>query len=238
MLSLITWFRWSLPDTPLKSFPLWLTDSLAENTFKFCEYPVCCQIFIHLFLPFTGSFCLSQLWSWWLSNGGFSKPITLTFISLPSLSFPSWIHLIIYIRCGVMNSFYSVGCNLLLFVPVLTPHPIWSLGSPLYLAPVSFWHIPFILCHQLLSDVRCFATPWTAVHQASLSFTVSRSLLRLMSIKSVMPSNRLILFHPLLLCPQIFPTSRSFPVVRLFASNSQSIGASASASVLPVNIQD
>ena len=113
-----------------------------------------------------------------------------------------------------------------------------SLGSPLYLAPVSFWHIPFILCHQLLSDVRCFATPWTAVHQASLSFTVSRSLLRLMSIKSVMPSNRLILFHPLLLCPQIFPTSRSFPVVRLFASNSQSIGASASASVLPVNIQD
>ena len=51
------------------------------------------------------------------------------------------------------------------------------------------------------------ATPWTAAHQASLSFTISRNLLKLMSIQSVMPSNHLILCHPLLLLPSIFPAS-------------------------------
>ena len=64
---------------------------------------------------------------------------------------------------------------------------------------------------QLFSHVRHFATPWTAAHQASLSFTNSRSLLKLMSIKSVMPSNHLILCHPLLLLPSIFPSNRVFP---------------------------
>ena len=58
-----------------------------------------------------------------------------------------------------------------------------------------------------------------------------------MSIESVMPSNHLILCHPLLLLPSIFPTSRSFLTSQLFASGGQSIGASASASVLPMNIQ-
>ena len=53
-------------------------------------------------------------------------------------------------------------------------------------------------------------TPWTAAHQASLSFTVSRSLLKLMSIESVMPSNHLILCRPLLLLPSIFPSIRAF----------------------------
>ena len=55
-----------------------------------------------------------------------------------------------------------------------------------------------------------FATPWTATHQASLSFTVSWSLLKLMSTESVMPSNHLILCHPLLLLPSVFPTIRVF----------------------------
>ena len=64
---------------------------------------------------------------------------------------------------------------------------------------------------QLLSHVRLFATPWTTACQASLSFTNSRSLLKLMSIKSVMPSNHLILCHPLLLLPSIFPSNRVFP---------------------------
>ena len=63
---------------------------------------------------------------------------------------------------------------------------------------------------QLLSHVRLFATPWTAAHQASLSITNSRSLPRLMSIESVMPSNHLILCHPLLLPPSIFPSIRVF----------------------------
>ena len=63
---------------------------------------------------------------------------------------------------------------------------------------------------QSLSHVGLFATSWTAAHQASLSITNSRSLLKLMSIESVMPSNHLILCHPLLLPPSIFPSIRVF----------------------------
>ena len=65
-------------------------------------------------------------------------------------------------------------------------------------------------CCQLLSHVRLFATPWTAAHQASLPITNSQSLLILTSIESVMPTNRLILCHPLLLLPSIFPSIRVF----------------------------
>ena len=63
---------------------------------------------------------------------------------------------------------------------------------------------------QALSCVRHFATPWIAAHQASLSITNSWSLLKLMLIESVMPSNHLILCHPLLLQPSIFPSIRVF----------------------------
>ena len=83
-----------------------------------------------------------------------------------------------------------------------------------------------------LSRVRLFATPWTAARQASLSITNSRSVLKLMSIKSVMPSSHLFLCHPL----QSFPASGSSSMSQLFASGGQSIEASAS--VLQVNIQD
>ena len=63
---------------------------------------------------------------------------------------------------------------------------------------------------QSLSCVQLFETPWTATCQASLSFTISWSLLKLMSIESVMPSNHLILCHPLLLLPSIFPSTGVF----------------------------
>ena len=63
---------------------------------------------------------------------------------------------------------------------------------------------------QSLSHVRLFATPWTTAHHASLSFTNSRISPKLMSIESVMPSNHLILCHPLLLLPSIFPSIRVF----------------------------
>ena len=63
---------------------------------------------------------------------------------------------------------------------------------------------------QLLSHVRLFATPWTIAHQASLSINNSQSLLKLMSIKSVMSSNYLNLYHPLLLLPSLFPSIRVF----------------------------
>ena len=63
---------------------------------------------------------------------------------------------------------------------------------------------------QSLSHVRLFLTPWTAAHQASLSFTITQSLLKAMSIKSGIPSNHLLLCHFLLLLPSIFPSRRVF----------------------------
>ena len=80
---------------------------------------------------------------------------------------------------------------------------------------------------QSSSHVRLFATPWTAALQASQFITNYQSLLKLMSIESLMPSNHLILYHPLLL--QSFPTSGSFLMSQFFESGGQSIGVSASA---------
>ena len=91
---------------------------------------------------------------------------------------------------------------------------------------------------QLLSHVWLFATPWTAICQASLSFTISQNLLKLMSIESVMPSNHLIVCHPLLLLPSIFPSIRVFQMSQFVTSGVQSTGVSASAAALPINIQD
>ena len=65
---------------------------------------------------------------------------------------------------------------------------------------------------QSLSCVQLFVTPWTAAHQASLSITNSQSLPKLMSIESVIPSNHLILCHPLLLLPSIFTSLRVFSI--------------------------
>ena len=107
--------------------------------------------------------------------------------------------------------------------------PCWisTLNIAVYISPV-----------QLLSRVWLFATPWTAACQASLSITNTWSLPKLTSIESVMPSNHLILCRPLLL-PSIFPS------IRVFSNKSglrirwpQSFAASASASALPMNIQD
>ena len=92
---------------------------------------------------------------------------------------------------------------------------------------------------QLLSPVQLFVTPWTAAHQASLSIANSQSFLKLMSIESVMPSNHLILCCPLLLLPSIFPSIRVFSK---WISSSHQVAkvlrVSASAPVLPMNIQD
>ena len=94
----------------------------------------------------------------------------------------------------------------------------------------------FVVVFQLLSHVQLLVTPWTTACQASLSFTISLSLFTLMSIESVMPSNHLVLYHPFLLLPLIFPSIKVFS--NEFASSGQSIWASASASVLPKNIWD
>ena len=89
-----------------------------------------------------------------------------------------------------------------------------------------------VVAVQSLSCIWLFVTSWTAECQASLSLTVSWSLLRFMSIDLVMPSNYL------LILPSVFPSIRAFPMSWLFVSGGQSIGVSASTSVLPMNTQD
>ena len=84
----------------------------------------------------------------------------------------------------------------------------------------------WVVVVQSLSHIQLFSIPWTAAHRASLSFTISQSWFKLMSIESVMPSNH-----------QFFPASGSFPMSRLFTSGGQCIGASTSASVLSMTIQ-
>ena len=112
---------------------------------------------------------------------------------------------------------------------------IWIPSSS---TPSKTWRVhwcPFVV--KSLSHVQLSAIQWTAASQASLSFIISQSLLKLMPIESLMPSNHLILYHPLLLLPSIFPASGSFPMTRLFTLGGQNIGVSASASVLLMSIQ-
>ena len=103
------------------------------------------------------------------------------------------------------------------------------------LCSLKYWLI-LLLFSQSLSHIWLFAAPWTAAYQASLSFTITHSLLKLMSIKSEMPSNHLILCRPLLL-PSIFPSIRVFSNESVLRIRWPNIGVSASASVLPMNIQ-
>ena len=91
---------------------------------------------------------------------------------------------------------------------------------------------------QLLSHVRLSLIPWTAASQASLSITNSRSLLKFMSIESVMPSNHLSLCRPLLLLPSIFPSIRVFSNESAFHIRLPKYWSSPLTSVLPMNIQD
>ena len=110
----------------------------------------------------------------------------------------------------------------------------------------TIWSYPFGNFHlltilsQLNSVAQSCSNLWirTAAPQASLSITNSWSLLKLMSIESVIPSTHLFLCCPLLLLPSIFPSIRVFPVSQFLTSGGQSIGASASASFRPMNIQD
>ena len=98
-------------------------------------------------------------------------------------------------------------------------------------------YLLLLFSHSVMSG-SLWPMDYSAPGQASLSFTISRSLLKLMSIESVMPSNHLILCRPLLLRLQSFPASGSFLMSQLFPSLGQSTTALASASVLPMNIQD
>ena len=142
---------------------------------------------------------------------------------------------------GVVLAFSSSACPLSSLPAPISVRITWPIGSsPEWLVEwnksSTFWRLHSLVV-QLLSHVWLFATPWTAARQASPSFTISRSLLKLMSTESVMPSNHLILYRRLFLLPSIFPSIRVFSMSQLFISDGQSIGTSASALVLSVNIQ-
>ena len=136
-------------------------------------------------------------------------PTCLKHSSLPAFSdhFPSEINKI----RGVLHFQYRIISTTSRWLTLyLNPlgQPRWFVGDGSIVAVLVQW----------LSHVRLFATPWTAACQGSLSFSISWSLLRLMSIESVMPSNHLILCRPLLLLPSTFPSIRVFPMSRLFTS--------------------
>ena len=115
-----------------------------------------------------------------------------------------------------------------------------GISNQMVIISICFYQSKLLIEVYLVIVMSChvFLIPRTAARQASLSFTISHSLLKLMSIELVMPSNHLVLCHPLLFLPSIFPVSGSFLMSWLFASGGQSIGASASTSVLPMTIQD
>ena len=107
----------------------------------------------------------------------------------------------------------------------------------LLLSMIRMWPVFFLSAQgsvQSLSHMRLFATPWTVARQDSVSITSSRSLRKLMSIESVMPSNHFILCCPLLLLSSIFLSIRVFSNELVLHIGGQSIGVSALASVLPM----
>ena len=91
---------------------------------------------------------------------------------------------------------------------------------------------------QLLSCIPLIAIPWTRARQATKSAANSRSFLKFMSIETMIPSNHLILCHPFLLLPSIFPSIKLFSNESVLHISGQSTGVSASASVIPMNIQN
>ena len=147
--------------------------------------------------------------------------------------------------CFPINVLFLFFFNVLFLVQYLIQNTLCLVVMSFYF-PITCEEIPFIaalmkgtvspLYHfSSVSRVQLFVTRWTAC-STPVSITTSWSLLlKLMSIESVMPSNHLILCHPLFFLPSIFPSIRSFPVSQFFTSSGQSIGVSAS--ILPMNIQ-
>ena len=130
----------------------------------------------------------------------FTAHVCLPFPALPALLFSdlylpfTWVFYIENLKFPYTSGFY----------------PLYSINWKAPLTHLSL--VNSLVQFSQLSHVRLFAIPWTAAHQASLSFTNFQSLLILMSITSVMPSNHLILCCPLLLPPSIFPASGSFQI--------------------------
>jgi len=113
---------------------------------------------------------------------------------------------------------------------------VLNVTSKVWIKTTARYYYTPVCCVQSLSYVRLFATLWVAACQASLSFTIIQSLLKVMSIESMMPSNQLILCRPLLFLPSIFPSLRVFfdkSALRIRWPKDRAL-----TSVLPMNIQD
>ena len=136
------------------------------------------------------------------------KRVRWDWVTFPSLYFTSYVYIYIYIYIYICTYTY------------------------VYTYTYIYTHIVVVV--QSLSRIWLFATPWTVTQKVSLSFTIPQSLLKLMSIESVMPSSHPILCRHLLFLPSIFPSTKIFSN-ELTLSGDQSIGASPS--VLPGNIQ-
>ena len=136
----------------------------------------------------------------WQQVSWFAQSIPLYETNLPS-PLPSSPHYTWFLKLSIgclPNPMWPASCHPILLWPAVLDYP--ATQQP----PITFSSV------QSLSHVRLFATPWTAAYQASLSITNSQSLLTLMSIEPVMPSNYLTLCYPLLLLPSIFPSIRVF----------------------------
>ena len=116
------------------------------------------------------------------------------------------------------------------------PGGLYSLGSQKVRHDGDWARTHASIAVQSLSGVRLFAAPWTVVAQASLSITNSQSLLKLMSIESVMPSNHLLLCYPLLLLPSIFPSIRVFSNESVIRTRWPKDWSFSFRSVLPMNV--
>ena len=139
-------------------------------------------------------------------------------------------------QCGSICTWLCAMCRLPPHVSTASePSGPWVSGAPSesHGEAHTGHRVSLLFSHR---RVWLFATPWTAARQASLSFAISQSLLKLMSIKLVMPSNHLVL-HPFSSCLQSFPASESLLMNRVLTLGGQSTEASASASVLPINLQ-
>ena len=210
-------------------------------------------IYFSVFLSSTFKFLLLSMHFWKLSNVGLMSPrnwdmivSTCPYSSTLHPSPPDCHH---QTRSSMVSGFprglakgrhnqisergNGIPEYLLLGLPHCRTFLSWSPQMP----SVGLFTIPFFSSVQSLSCVRLFANPWTAACQASLSITNSQSLLKLMPIKSVIPSNHFILCHPLLLPTSIFPSMRVFSKSQLFTWGGQSTGVSALASFLPKKSQ-
>ena len=163
-------------------------------------------------------------------SNSFATPWTVVYKAPLSMGFPRQDY------CSLLQGIFSnQGLKLHLLQWQAYSFLLSHQGSPYMYLFFSSNSCPNCFCCSVTQSCLTLWTRWTAACQGSLSFTVSQSLLKLVSIESMMPSSHLILCRSLLLLPQSFPASQSLPMSQLFPSGGQSFGASAS--FLPVNIQ-